>query len=336
MKHKDKIPNEWTECVRRSKVLLKKLRREKHVCALMIANLDYWQEHALQLACKELGIPIIILSKEYIYNDQWHIDFLKNHFKDISPIYDAVIVFGERMKNVLSELKGFDKDKIFSTGAPRIDRWRSLESFEDKAKSILIFSFRFDPRFPSMLTSNLKDKNSSETNSSETVFFKLLKSISKYSEKNNIRNIIVKTRHKIDNDEIEAYLKKNGIKNITLTCDADNYDLILQSKVVIGINSLAIIESMFTKVPIIIPDWFILEDSKKMFSPNDEFSSKAVEICKNQESLLKSIDRLIEGDITEVSEETYEVRKKFLSNFWEYDPVISASRKVQNVIDKYV
>lgn len=332
LKHKDKIVDEWKECVNRSKFLLKKLRQEKKVCALMIANIDYWQEHSLQLACKELNIPVIVLSKEYPYSDFYHSDYFKDYFKDFYPIYDALLVFGERLKKIFSELKGFDKDKIFATGAPRIDRWRSMEPFNDKDKSILIFSYLYHATIPS----RLKIENPEIDESTESVFFKFLKMISYYAEKNKIKNIIVKTRNKDDYNAIQNYFKKNKINNIELIYEVNNYDLIMQSKIVIGTNSLSIIESMFSKVPIIIPDWFTGLSNQKMFNPNDELCSKALEICKNEESFLKSFDKLISNNITEVNKETHDARIKFVSKFWEYDPEISVSSKVQGVIDKYV
>ena len=35
----------------------------------MLGNLDYWQDHSLRVACNELDIPVLVLQKEYPYND---------------------------------------------------------------------------------------------------------------------------------------------------------------------------------------------------------------------------------------------------------------------------
>lgn len=318
LNHLDKIPNEWNECIKKSKILLQRFKDEKKICALLLANLDYWQNYALQVACKDLGIPVIVLQKEYSYNLQ-HSEYFKDYYKNFTPIADAIMVFGSRMKNCLSQLKGFDEKKIFVTGAPRIDRWRSIESFEKLNDGLLIISF------------NIKERHSPEEK-----FYDMVESISSYIKKQNLGEITVKCRSEIESSKLINFCKKEKLNNVNVIYNANIYDLVLQSKVVIGYNSLAVIESMFSKVPIIIPDWFIENKNKKMFDSNDEICSKSLEFCKNKEVLLENVGKFLKKDDSKISNETFEARKKFISNFWEYNPHITACSNVQNVIDRVI
>ena len=132
------------------------------------------------------------------------------------------------------------------------------------------------------------------------------------------------------------FCKKEKLDNVEIINYANIYDLISENKVIISSNSLATIESMLSKLPIIIPDWIIKDKNKKMFDPEDELCIKSLEFSKNIESLLKDILKYLKKDSAEVSDETFEARKKFISKFWDYESNITASEKVQKVIDSFV
>jgi len=318
LKHIDKIPAEWEKCIKRSKILLKRLKEDKNICALLLANLDYWTDYSLQVACKELKIPVIVLQKEYPYNDLNYFERFKKHYvTNYTPLADAIMVFGKRMKNILSEFKSYDKNKIFVTGAPRLDRWRSLESNEGIKEGLLIISFKDDE-------AKLEP------------FCKMILSISNYIKNEKLGKITLKSRNKIQSRELLNFCKKEKIDNIEIVHDVNIYDLVVQSKAIVSLNSLATIESMLSNVPIIIPDWIIKDKNNKMFDSNDETCFKSLEFSENLENLLKNIGKYLKDENTNVSEEILHLRKKFISKFWDYEPNITSCKKVQNVIDSLV
>jgi hypothetical protein len=61
-----------------------------------------------------------------------------------------------------------------------------------------------------------------------------------------------------------------------------------------------------------------------------------LELCKNKEVLLENVGKFLKKDDSKISNETFEARKKFISNFWEYNPHITSCSNVQTVIDRVI
>jgi len=311
-------PQQWEECIRRSEILIKRFQKEKNICALMLANIGYWQDYALRAACKKLGIPVLVLQKEYPYNDSL-VDDMLNHYRKFNykPNEDAIMVFGKRMKEGYSRLSNFDANKIFVTGSPRIDRWRSIEnSHQSTNEGLLIMSFM---------------------STSKELFLDMLIKVSKYFKNENLGKITVKSRRPADHQAIISICKKEDLENVDVVKPyAQLYDLVSQSKAVIGFKSLATIESMLSEKPILIPDWFIKNEDEKLFNSTDTLCQTAVRLCANEQNLFNNIDQIFKNGSSKVSEECIKARKELIGKFWEYDDKVTVSSKVQNVIDKLV
>ncbi len=309
---------QWNECIRRSKILIERFQREKNVCALMLGNLDYWQDHALRAACNELGIPVLVLQKEYVYNLKG-VDVEMEYYRKTKykPNADAIMVFGKKMRDGYAKLENFDVNKIFVTGSPRIDRWRSLENTsQSNYEGLVIISFMF----------RVYNKP----------FLDMLHKISLYFKKENLGKITVKSREKVDHQMILDFCKKNDITNVEVIQNISIHDLVSHCKAVIALNSMATIESMISTKPIIVPDWLIENSEQKLFDPNDILSQTVVDLCVKEQDLLDNIKKIFKTKNSNVSEECVMARKEFMSNYWEYDEKNTACSKVQKVIDNLV
>ena len=312
-------PQQWEECVRRSKILIKRFQKEKNICALMLGNLDYWQDHTLRVACKELNIPVLVLQKEYPYNDLKLVDIEIDHYKknNYKPNADAIMVFGKRMKDGYSKIQNFDEIKIFVTGSPRLDRWRSIETVSQSSnEGLVIISFMF--------------------RESNKPFLAMLLMISEHFKNENLGKITVKSREQADYNIIKDFCKKKSLLNVEVVVNNSIFDLVSQSKAVIALNSLATIESMLSKKPILIPDWLIKNKEEKLFDPENKLSKSVVELCMGDKELMGSIDKVFGSANSEVSDECVLARIEFIKKFWDYDKNVSACNKVQKVIDNFV
>lgn len=318
--YSDKIkdaPKQWKECIRRSKILIKRFQREQNICALMIGNLDYWQDYTLRVACIELGIPVLVLQKEYPYNDLVVDKYLEHYRKyNYKPNADAIMVFGKRMKDGYSKLDGFDVNKIFVTGSPKIDRWRSIENTcQSTNEGLVILSF--------MWISN-------------KLFLDMLIKISVYFKIENLGMITVKSRDPSDHQAIIDFCEKENLDNVDVVQNIPLYDLVLQSKAIVALNSLATIESMLSIKPILVPDWFIKNQDEKLFLSSDKLSQSVVKLCMKEQDLIDNIGQIFKNTNSDVSEECIRARKEFIRKFWEYDDNKTACGKVQKVIDNLV
>lgn len=316
----DKIkeaPQKWEECIKRSKILIKRFQKEQNICALMLGNIDYWQDFTLRAACNELGIPVLVLQKEYPYNDLL-VDQELDHWRNFNykPNADAIMVFGKRMKEGYSRLVNFDVNKVFITGAPRIDRWRSIENTHQSTnEGLVILSFM---------------------SVSKELFLDMLIKISKYFNNENLGKITVKSRDPSDHKAVIDICEKEDLKNVDVVQHAQLYDLVSQSKAVIGFKSLATVESMLSVKPILVPDWFIKNQDDKLFDPADTLCQTAVRLCAREQDLFNNLDQIFKNNSSEVNEDCIEARKEFIGKFWDYDDNITASSKVQSVIDNLV
>ena len=311
----EEAPDKWKECIRRSKMLMKRLKIEKNVSALMVGNLDYWQDYSLQVACKELGIPIFILQKEYVYNEEGVKVELEYYKKTkFKPTADAIMVFGKKMKDGYEKLKNFDSARIFVTGSPRIDRWRSIENTSGSTyEGLVIISFMF--------------------RTYDEIFLNMLHKISQHFKIKNLGKITVKSREYFDHKIILDFCKNHKITNIEVIQYISIHDLVSNCKAVISLNSMATIESMISLKPIIVPNWLTKNSSQKLFDQNDELSKTAVRLCNKEQDLLDNINEIFENKNFSISDECVEARIKFIKNYWDYDENNTASSKVQKVID---
>ena len=311
-------PQQWKECVRRSKILIKRFQKEKNICALMLGNLDYWQDHTLRTACNELDIPVLVLQKEYVYNLKG-VDAEMEYYKktNYKPNADAIMVFGKKMRDGYAKLDNFDVNKIFVTGSPRIDRWRSIEDTSQSTyEGLVIISFMF------------REYNKP--------FLDMLLKISLHFKNENLGKITVKSREQFDHQIILDFCEKEGIKNIKVIQNIPIHDLVSHSKAVLALNSMATIESMISTKPIIVPDWLIENSEQKLFNPNDRLSQIVVNLCVKEQDLINNIEKIFKSKNSNVNEECIKARKEFMKDYWEYDENNTACSKVQKVIDNLV
>ena len=168
-------------------------------------------------------------------------------------------------------------------------------------------------------------------------FYESMSSYSKYFKNENLGKITVKCRDPADHQAIINTCKKEDLENVDVVKPyAQLYDLVSQSKAVIGFKSFATIESMLSVKPILIPDWFIKNEDEKLFNSTDTLCQTAVRLCANEQNLFNNIDQIFKNGSSKVSEECIKARKELIGKFWEYDDKVTVSSKVQNVIDKFV
>jgi TusA-related sulfurtransferase len=313
-------PKKWEECIRRSKILISRLKKEKKVCAILLANIDYWQDYSLRVACKELGMPVFVLQKEYAYNRdlvETELAYWRKH--NFKTNADVIMVFGKFMKEGYLRENNFKENNIYITGAPRNDVWCNIEhNNQSTAEGIVILSFN------------------SGTKISREKFLNFLKGLIEYLKNKNDEKITIKSRDPDDHQTIVNFCNKEGIKNVEVIQYVNLFDLVSQSKLVIASRSLSTVESMMTKKNILVPDWIIDGEKDKMFDSKNSISSKVVKICANEQELYNNIDDIIKNNKFEIDKNSIDARKKFLNYFWDYEENVLSSTKVQKVLDAYI
>src|SRR5690606_7648387 len=117
--------------------LLREAQKVMQVDAVAAANIDYWQDEALKLGCRRLGIPFLVLCREN-YTIPWTVPWMHDHLEKSGFRFEGqgLAVFSQATKDAFAP--GFDNaDDIWITGAPRYDRWMHLEPLPESAKNAI-------------------------------------------------------------------------------------------------------------------------------------------------------------------------------------------------------
>jgi hypothetical protein len=226
------------------------LLKDIDISAVISANYVYaWQQEIAKI-CLERGIPFIVLQKEGVTAKEDYFDVIKTYTNN-NFIGTKLLVYNDNLKNAFLKLKikGLNDSAIETVGIPRFDKHLKIES---NGQNLVFFSFYvIDKIRHAGLSSeviNTYKKNAQDFHIE----------VMKFASKNKKINVIIKTK---DSERYLNYvvnLAKNnnylGLNNLTITNSADTFNLIKNSKCIIGFNSLVLLEGMLANKTLISPD----------------------------------------------------------------------------------
>ena len=304
--------------------ILVQLKKRYHITAVMSANVDYWQAEGMRRMTKTYNIPFVVLCREVQTIPMTYERALK-HYGQYPFKYNgrAVAVHNQRTAEFIKDV-GFcnDNQAVVVTGPPRLDRWLDIVNSPNaemsrKAEYVTLLSF-----FTGYLDQNL--------------FFETVEILAEISQKDAYKGqykFKVKCKGKTDRQEILAALAQKNIdvSNIEFTYEADLLPVFLKSKIIIGYNSLAMIEAVLSPAQSIIPFWGAnvekLENNNIV--PNEQ-SNKVIKFAMTPDMMREEMDRTLSGDVqmTELKDKV-----AFVQNYFAFDPSEPASARVLNLIN---
>jgi len=228
--------------------------KEINVSGVISANYVYaWQQEIAKI-CLERGIPFIVLQKEGVVAKKDYYDSLKNYTNN-NFIGTKLLVYNNNLKNAFLRLKikGLTNSKIETVGIPRFDKYFKMTP---GGQNLVFFSFYVIDK----IRASGLNKKITETyiNNAEKFHIEVMK----FASKNKDINVIIKTK---DSERYHNYVvnlaKDNSyinLNNLTITNNANPYNLIENSKCVIGFNSMTLIEGLMANKILISPD--IIDD----------------------------------------------------------------------------
>lgn len=262
------------------------------------------------------GIKTIVIDKEGTispYFFTFHAKEIKNKYPLIS---DYILVWSNRQKKFW-ELAGAESNQIRVVGQQRSDFWFSKEDWENIQEIIpdinpdypivLFFSFMKS----AYIAPQLYYKGEV---SWDELFYDTHKSIIELAQNNEDINFIIKThpQQKFNDKKIIQYI--NSLENIFLEKGAKiSNHLIVNSDVVAGFLTTALIESMVCGKPIVYPFW---GDVKEKWSENviPFHKSKALYITKNKEDFKNNIMYALRNP--EIPKKQEKNRRNFINEFF--------------------
>ena len=261
-------------------------------------NIAYTEDRALKQACKEKKIKFLVLHKESVQSKGQREIFTNKYIQILKPITNVtkVAVYNDDAKKALYRNKILNKNKIFVTGCARAGQYIDInkKKHKKKIKNILFFLIQDSAGIPFSLKkkqfSVLSIKNHKPFNWN-SLSKEVTNTMIKLAQKNSEVNFIFKGKIKFGNKLIHALGKKKLPKNIYLKKGGTAENLIMESDLIIGFNTSAVLEAMIAKKYVIVP--FYKKYRKMPFLHYVHSYHKNV-LVNNNEDLEKKIQKLID------------------------------------------
>ena len=309
---------DWATVIARAQVLVSRLKARHGVSCFVTANIDYYQDHALKVACKREGVPVVVLQKEYPITTKGAERFTK-HYKGWNPNADIIAVAGDLAKKCL-EAGGLGKHaEIIVTGLPRLDRYKTINfasGLHKEKRQILLLSFRSGYGY-----------------NSEQAFFDTANAIIQLSGKQ--LGVIIKAKNKEDEDIIRNWMVKNIEKknreNVSISSSLALYDAFSCASIVIGYNSLSIIEALLTPLPILMPGYLSASDDDNILS-RLRCRKAGIDLYDSVKDLQRMIQEIKRTRVIYASTQLTHAREEVFSEYWAWTQNETACGRFNSVL----
>ena len=309
----------WSESERFALKLLTLARKRFAIAAVMSSNIDYWQDEGLRRACRQIGIPFLVLMKEHPTQNKVYENSLL-YYKNLNFRYagTAAAVFGERTRQMLVESGACAPSQVWVTGAPRLDPWRAASENCEQRDSLTLLSYA-DPTY-------LAPNNFAEV---LAIFAE-----ASLRHQNQALRFVVKCKNSADRVRISEMIGAQA-HNLEISEQIRLTSLLPRSRLVIGYNSLAMLEALFSSAVLAVPQWGDARRSsaEQTIDPTD-FESRAIyNFPETGEVLRHLIDRatMVGDQPTDRNR-----RLKLLDKYFRICPAETSSQLVERFVLNFI
>lgn len=323
------VSSERRYAKRISKIIFRTLyRRLNFDIILTPSDAYYWIREFIHVSKNE-NVPTVVVDKEGTISPYYFV----NHCLEVKdlypPISDKFIVWSENQKEFWSNC-GVSPDNIEIIGQPRSDLLMSLKPEklnlfeEERNPTVLFYTYELDAYIPShmyeagLTWSDLRNQCHEQ--------------IKRLAQENSEVNFIIKCHpQQLDIEEIENDF--NGYENLkVLTGSASSNQLLVNSDLVVGFQTTALIESIVLRKPTIYTFFSeSVHSFKEGILPFHEYS--AFETVSSDIELYDKIKEFIKNKFSSnIPDESREkLIKRYLNN-----PDGKVGRRVLNYLQQYL
>jgi surface carbohydrate biosynthesis protein len=266
---------------------------------LMPSDSFWWIREFLEIA-KEKGTPRIVLDKEGMISPYYY----EVHSQQIRERYpfmsDHLLVWSDRQKKFWMK-SGVAQRDIEVLGQPRSDfffnedRWLSKKDLglEEKRKTILFFTFDIDAYIHIFPAEEIQSRSLSWLplrNDINDVLIKFAKS------HDNVDVVIKVHPQQSDIGHIRKIFSETGLTNVKMMEGANlSNHLIVNSDLIIGFQTTAIVEALLTEKPVIYAAW---SDTEKKLRDDliPLHDCKGLVKADSKEKFVKLLDLWLAGE----------------------------------------
>jgi hypothetical protein len=317
--------------------------------AVMTGNFSYASEQELAGALNEMGIPFIALHKECLKTPGLEPFYREIYATRKNPFQGhRICVYNEVEQRIEREARIADPENIILTGMPRLDsvhREREISGHQNTSKSkrptVLFFLFNIKAGLPIIGRKTGERFETLEEDLERLNVARLSKSchlaMLELARKNPEIRVVIKTK----GDDVSAKTLQNVFgnhpelpENFQIMVGGDTLGILIESSVVCGFNTTALIEAVTLNKAVVMPHFYEAADPSLA---KYVLEMKGVaKFATSEEELNEMLRDTALVDAREpVSSDLDPVKKKFLER-WVGNPDGRASERVREVVEGVV
>ncbi len=304
--------------------------------SIITPSLWYLQDRAFEKGAHMLNKKMIYLHKENTIDPLLFEANLKLMEKKPMSFEtnSSIIVYNDNTKKIIDESGKINPKKVFKLGCPRIDRLFS--SRNDDPSKITLCSFRYD------LGNILINRGAKHLLETDDPNLKLYF--------NNVHKIFIELAANFKDKEFVIKIKYEKIwkkliedliiqKEKSLDCKIDNLKIIStertmeevlrESKLVIGINSLSLIEARILGIPCITPNFKEISGIENVLLFKRYLSNEII-VVNNEDELSAEVKKYLQADF---KKRYTEYNQDFIKEYFGYSDGGNTQRYVNFLLE---
>ena len=303
---------------------------------IITPSLWYLQDRSFEKAANLLKKKFVFLHKENTTDLNFHKDLLEMYNKNTIKFesYSSIIVYNNNTKKVIADTKKIDQNKIFNLGCPRIDNLVKLKNNNPKNITLSSFTYKIGISF---INSNVSHPFATKDPNLKLYFENVHLNFIDLAIKHKETNFIIKIKpNKMWKKIIENLIKekektlKYKITNIkVISNEYTMTDVLKDSKLVIGINSLSLIEARILGINCIFPDFSEISAYKDKLYFKEYLGNEIMPASNNDE-----INSIVENNIKTNFKRNYtKYNKKFIEEYFGFSDGKNTERYINFLLE---
>ena len=276
--------------------------------SIVTPSLWYLQDKAFEKGANLLNKKFVFLHKENsIQNSNIEKQALIIEKRLINfGLTSFIVVYSENVKKLISSTKKIDSNRILVLGCPRIDEYIKFKPLNPK--KITLISFRYDLSL-NYFKAYDRTRHPFDAKDKNLIFFfnKIHSLFIDLAIKNKKEKFVIKIKYphiwkkKLENIKLKKEKEKNcKINNLEIIADENHMSEILKdTKLLVGINSLGLVEGRILGIPCIVPNFKIIEKYNKYLFFKNYFNKELI-VVKNDDEFNTKANFFLKQDFKKI------------------------------------
>ena len=304
--------------------------------SIITPSLWYLQDRSFERGADLLKKKFIFLHKENTTDLDFYENLLQMYNNNTIKFenFSSIIVYNDNTKKVIADTKKINQNKIFNLGCPRIDNLINLK--KDNPKNVTLCSFTYKLGI-SFINSDISHPFATKDPNLKLYFDTIHLAFIELALKHKETQFIIKIKpnlmwKKLIEDLIikkEENLKYKITNLKIISNEFTMSEVLKKSRLVIGINSLSLVEARIIGIPCIFPNFNEISNYKDKLYFREYFGN---EITLVED--LNELNTFVENNLnTEFRRNFTELNKKFTEEYFGYSDGKNTERYINFLLN---